>query len=59
MYRTRRSRVSVDPVRDLSTLEEVQSHHSLPRPLQNKLQTIAQRAEVLTKQLQIQRFTNA
>ena len=36
------------------------NHHSLPRPLRDKLETLEQRAEVLlTKRLQVQRLTSA
>ena len=63
MYQTRHSGANIDPVRDFSTLLKAQNEvdgTTLCRPLRNKLETLAQRAEVLlTKRLQVRRLTNA
>ena len=76
MNYTRLSGASIDRMRGFRNLQEMQrrgqwkafssvtryeaDYHTLPRPLRYKLETLAQRAEVLlTMQLQVRRLTNA
>ena len=64
MYQKRHSGAGTDRVRGFRTLQEEQKrgewHHSVHCPLQNKLERLARRVEVLfTKRLQVQRLTNA
>ena len=51
MCHTRHSGASIDQVKVFNTLQEVRKrswwHHSLPRPLRNKVATLALRVEVL------------